>query len=79
MIHHKGSWIFWNEGQIEYLVPTEDENGEDSEVAKEFQRLTADGGLKGLERREWVVRRATRIREWPEHIKRLQSIDGRKV
>jgi len=75
MIHHSGAWIFWNEGQIEYMVPCEDEFWKDTQDAEEFARLSGEGKMKGEVRREWVVSRAVRIREWPDHIKRVQSID----
>lgn len=72
MIHHQGAWIFWNEGQIEYMVPCGNENGEDSELSKEFERLK-DEGMTLDERREGTIRHAVRIRAWPDYVKRVDS------
>ncbi|KUJ11383.1 uncharacterized protein LY89DRAFT_674703 [Mollisia scopiformis] len=71
MIHHSGSFIFWNEGQIEYLVPREKEGWEDHELSKEFEKLVE----RGEGRREWILRNAMRIKEWPDHAQRKQSVE----
>lgn len=73
MLHHQGGWIHWNEGQIEYMVPCENEKGEESELAREFERLR-DEGMTVEVRREWTVRHAVRIREWPDSVRRIDSV-----
>lgn len=73
MLNHQGGWIHWNEGQIEYMVHCADATGEDSKLSKEFERLK-DAGIALEERREWTVRHAVRIREWPDSVKRVDSM-----
>lgn len=48
------------------MLPSEGEEGE------EFARLNGEGWGEA-ERRDWVMRKAVRIREWPESVRRMQS------
>ena len=65
MIPQKGAFLFFDVGQLEFIINAETELGRRYERVKEV--MTTE------EKRDFLLGNATRIREWPEEMKRVQG------
>ena len=64
-----GAWRFYNVGQLEYMFLAEDESGSETQAerrVKEIQDLE--------EKKRFFLQNATKIREWPERIRREENL-----
>jgi len=69
MISKKGAWRFYNVGQLEYMFRADDDDDSESALerqCKEIERVE--------EKKEFFLKNATRIREWPERIQRVENL-----
>ena len=69
MLPEKGAWRFYNVGQLEYMFRADDASDSESQLEK----LCKD--IEGLdEKKEFFLKNATRIREWPQRIRRVENL-----
>jgi len=70
MLHQPGAWRFCNVGQLEYMFRADDDTGSESELERQCKEIEGNE-----QKKEFFVRNATRIREWPERIHRVENLD----
>lgn len=69
MLPNKGAWRFYNVCQLEYMFRADDDDSSESSLEKQCKEIEGVDKKKGF-----FLKNATRIREWPERIQRMENL-----
>lgn len=72
MLQQKGAWRFYNR-QLEYMFRADDPSGHETEIERQYEKTE-----KLDEKKAFLEKNATMIREWPARILRTENLVSSK-